>query len=233
VLGSAAGALRQTAQLVSLFVGYFCARPLGRALGPSLAQSFHVPLLFGVLAGTILVFIGVMVTVRWILMRVVRTMTASMSPEPRRLDRAIGFVLGGLKVTLIAYVMVSALSFVEDNVARTGRQLGLSPADSISFALARKYNLFELFQYRPVRDLVRIAQSLNDPEKAAKLRRDPAFRALAQDPRFERALEDDSMQRAVETGDARSLLLRDEVIRMLQTPAIVARLRAANDAAQR
>jgi membrane protein required for colicin V production len=233
VIGAFEGAIRQIAQLAALALAYFCARPLGRALGSSLAQSLHLPLLFGMLAATILVFIAVMVAVRAVLMRFVRSVPRLNSPEPRRIDRALGFALGGLKVALIAYLMLSALSFVEDNVAWGGRRLGLSPADSITFALARKYNLFELVQYRPVRDLVRIAQSLNDPDKAAKLQRDPAFRALAQDPRFERTLEDDSMQRAIETGDTRALLRSDEVLKLLLTPAVAARLKAASDAAQR
>ncbi len=232
VVGAFEGAVRQIAQLVALAVGYFCARPLGRALGPSLAQSLRLPMLFGILAATIVVFIVVMVAVRLLLMQLVRVVTQASSPVPRRIDRVLGFALGAIKVTLIAYVMVSALSFVEDNVSWSGRSLGLSPADSISFALARKYNLFELAQYRTVRDLVLIARSLNDPGKAAKLRRDPAFRALAQDPRFERTLEDDSMQRAIETGDTRGLLRRDEVLKLLQTPVIVARLKAASEAAQ-
>jgi membrane protein required for colicin V production len=231
VLGAFEGAIRQIAHVAALGVGYVCARPLGRAFGPSLAQSLHLPLLFGVLAATILVFIVVMVAVRALLVRPVRTLILSLSPEPRRIDRLLGFALGALKVCLIAYLMISALSFVEDNVAWTGRRLGLSPADSISFAVARKYNLFE-FQYCPVRDLVRIARSLNDPTKAAKIRSDPSFRALSQDPRFARTLNDQAMQRAIETGDTRSLLLRDEVLKLLQAPAVAARLKAAGDAAQ-
>jgi len=40
------------------------------------------------------------------------------------------------------------------------------------------------------------------------------------------------MQRAIETGDTRSLLLRDEVLKLLQSPAVADRLKAAGDAAQ-
>ena len=232
VLGARRGAIQQIVQLAALGLGYFLCRPLGRALGPSLAQSLQVPILFGVLVGTILVFIGVMVSVRLLLGRFTGAVNRFIGPTPRRIDGAIGFLLGGLKVALIAYLLISALSFVEDNIAGTGRQLGLSPADSITFTAVRKYNFFELVQYRPVKDLLRIAQSLGDPAKAAKLQRDPAFRALAQDPRFEHTLEDDSMQRAIETGDTRALLRRDEVLKLLQTPAIAARLKAASDAAQ-
>jgi len=127
VLGAFEGAIRQIAHLAALGVGYVCARPLGRSFGPGLAQSLHLPLLFGVLAATILVFIVVMVAVRALLVRPVRTLILSLSPEPRRIDRVLGFALGALKVCLIAYLMISALSFVEDNVAWTGRRLGLSP----------------------------------------------------------------------------------------------------------
>jgi membrane protein required for colicin V production len=186
-----------------------------------------------VLAATILVFVVVMMSVRLLLERLVAVVNRFIGPAPRRIDGGLGFALSALKVTLIAYLLLSALSFVEDNVAGSGRQLGLSPEDSITFSIVRKYNFFELVQYRPVKDLLLIAQSLGDPAKAAKLQRDPAFRALAQDPRFERTLEDDSMQRAIETGDTRPLLRRDEVLKLLQTPAIAARLKAASDAAQR
>src|SRR5262249_36568001 len=147
--------------------------------------------------------------------------------KPGRLDRGLGALLGGLKIILIAYVMTSALSFVEDNVGWGGRRLGLSTGDSIAFAVARRYNLFELFHYQPVRDLVRISQSLHDPVKAARLRDDPAFKALAQDPGFGRTLTDDFTRRALETGDTRALLRSDEVLRLLQTPAMAARLKAA------
>jgi membrane protein required for colicin V production len=227
-VGAYQGAFQQLAQVASVAAGYFCSRPLGRALGPSLAQSAHVPLLFGVLAATILVFIAVAVAVRGLLTGVIRSHTRF--GKPGRLDRGLGFLLGGLKVVLIAYVMTSALSFVEDNIRWAGRRL--STADSVAFALARQYNLFELFQYQPVRDLVRIAQSLHDPVKAARLRKDPAFKALAEDPRFGRTLTDDSTRRALEAGDTRALLRSDEVLRFLQTPELAARLKAANDALQ-
>ncbi len=227
-VGAFQGAVRQLAQLAAIAAGYFCSRPLGRAFGPSLAQSTHVPILFGELAATILVFIAVTVAVRLLLTGVIRSLTRWRNPG--RLDRGLGFLLGGLKIILIAYVVTSALSFVEDNVSWGGRRLGLSPADSVAFAVVRRYNLFELFQYRPVQDLVRIAQSLNDPVKAARLRQDAAFKALAEDPLFGRTLANDSTQRALEAGDTRALLRSDDVLKLLQTPAMEARLKAASDA---
>jgi membrane protein required for colicin V production len=231
VVGAFEGAARQLAQLVALGFGYLCARPLGKALGPTVAQSFQVPIIFGVMVVMVLVFIGVMISVRLLLTPFLRRLLSGGNPQSRTLDRALGFVLGGLKVGLIAYFLVSALSFAEDNIALAGHRLGLSPRDSISFALARQYNLFETFQYRPVRDLVEIAQALNDPTKAAKLRKDPSFRALKQDPRFERTLGDVAMRKAIQTGDHAALLRRDEVIKLLQTPNVAARLRAAAEAA--
>ena len=47
VVGAFEGAARQLAQLVALGLGYLCARPLGKALGPTVAQSFQVPIIFG------------------------------------------------------------------------------------------------------------------------------------------------------------------------------------------
>lgn len=227
-VGAFQGAVQQLVQLASIALGYICSRPLGWEFGPSLAQSTRVPMFYGVLAATILVFIGVTVALRVLLTVVVRSLTRFRHPGP--FDRGLGFLLGGLKVILIAYLLTSALSFVEDNLGRGGQRLGLSPADSIAFTLVRQYNFFELFQYPPVRELVRIAQSLDDPVKAARLRQDRAFQALTEDPSFGRTLADDSTHRALEAGDTRALLRSDDVVRLLQTPAIAAHLKAASDA---
>jgi membrane protein required for colicin V production len=232
VVGAYEGAARQLAHLVALGFGYLCAKPLGTSLGPRLGQALHVPIIFGVVLVMIVVFIGVMFSARLLLTSLLRRLLSGGNPEWRGLDRALGFALGGFKVALIAYFLVSALSFAEDNIALAGHRLGLSPKDSISFAFARQYNLFETFQYRPVRDLVEIAEALDNPAKAAKLRKDPAFRALKQDPRFDRTLADISMRKAIQTGDHGGLLRRDEVLKLLQTPNVPARLRAAAEAAR-
>lgn len=232
VVGGFTGASRQIAQVVALGIGYLCARPLGAAFGPRFATALHLPIIIGVIVVTLVVFILVMACVRLLLTRLLRRILAGEDESSRGLDRALGFVLGGFKVLLLAYLILSALSFVEDNMSLAGKRLGLSPKDSIGFALARKYNLFEMVQYRPVKDLVGIAQALNDPARAERLRKDPAFRALNQDPRFQRTLSDDAMHEAIETGDYRALLRRDDVVRMIQTPAIAARLRAAAEASR-
>ncbi|HME92282.1 MAG TPA: CvpA family protein [Myxococcaceae bacterium] len=232
VVGGFTGASRQIAQVVALGVGYLCARPLGAAFGPRLASALHLPMILGVIAAMLVLFILVMACVRLLLTRLLRRILAGDDERSRGLDRALGFGLGGFKVLLIAYFILSALSFVEDNVSLAGRRLGLSPKDSISFSLARKYNLFEMVQYRPVKDLVGIAEALHDPARAERLRKDPAFRALNQDPRFQRSLADRAMQEAIETGDYRALLQRDDVVRLIQTPAIAARLRAAAEASR-
>lgn len=232
VVGSFTGASQQIAQMVALGVGYLCAGPLGAALGPRFAAALHLPIILGVLALTLILFILVMACVRLMLTRLLRRMLSKDGEGSRRLDGGLGFALGGLKVLVLAYVIVSALSFVEDNVSLAGNRLGLSPKDSVCFALARKYNLFEIVQYGPVKDLVGIARALGDPSRAERLRKDPAFRALNQDPRFRQSLSDEAMQRAIETGDYRALLRRDDVVRMIQAPNVAARLRAAADAAR-
>lgn len=229
-VGGLSGASRQTAQLVALGVGYLCARPLGTAIGARLGTALHIPIVLGVIVATLVLFILVMASVRLLLTRILRHLLVGDDEEHRGLDRALGFGLGAFKVLLLAYFMVSALSFVEDNVSVAGNRIGFSPRDSFAFAFARKHNLFEMVQYRPVKDLVGIAQALSDPAKADRLRRDPAFRALKRDPRFQRSLKDEAMQKAIETGDYRTLLQSDDVVRLIQTPASAAQLRAAADA---
>ena len=75
----------------------------------------------------------------------------------------------------MAYVVLSALAFVEDRVQIAGRKLGIFPRRLQAFALARKYNLFELSCSSAVRDFADLAAKMRDPAAAAALSRDPAF----------------------------------------------------------
>ena len=230
VVGAVAGFARQVAQAAALVLGFFCARPLGTVLGPRLAAALQAPLLFGTVAATLLVFILVMVVCRHALTALLRRMLDGKNPEHRGKDRFLGALLAAVKVLAIAYVMLCGLTFVEDHVTVAGQRLGLSPRDSVSFALARRYNLFEYTQFRPARDLVDVVRASLDPERAARLKQDPAFQALRKDPRFQKALSDPAMKEALANGDLRTLLRSNAVLQLVQDPLAASRLRAAANA---
>lgn len=233
VLGALSGAARQVANLVALGAAYFAARRLGPVLAPRLAEAMDGPLLVGVVVGTLLVFLVVLFAVRYALTSLLRWLLGARDEEGRAMDQFLGFVLGALKAALVVYVVLSALTFVEQNVAVAGRRLGLSPRGSVSVTLARRYNLFELTQFAPVHDLARVLGAAADPTRASRLAEDPAFRALRKDPRFQRALKDEKLRAAVARGDVEALLRDDRVLQLIQDPTIAARLGAAARAEQR
>jgi membrane protein required for colicin V production len=232
IVGGFTGAARQVANLVGLAVGWFVSRRLGPLVGPKLAASMDVSLLLGTLVGTGLVFLFLWVAVRYILAVLFRRILAGRDPENRGLDRTLGFILGGAKVGVVLYAFISALTFFDKHVVVAGRQLNLSPRDSLSFQLARQYNLFEMTQFAPLKDLIRVAQIAGDPQRVGQLQDDPAFKALKKDPRFQRALRDDSLRRALERGDHQALLRSNLVLQLIQDPDFAARLGAASRAAE-
>ena len=233
VIGAFTGAARQVAQLLAMGVAYFCSKPIGGFLGPKASAVFHLPLVLGVVGATFLVFVVVVMAVRAVLTSVLRRVISGGNPAQRGLDRLLGFLLGGAKVALFAYVGLCALAFVEQNVSLAGRQLGLGPKGSTAFALAKRYNVFELTAFSQAQDLGRIAKARADPHRLPRLRTDPAYRALLKDARFQRALDDPALRRALETGDYQALLRSDSVLELLQDPSASARLSAAAEAADR
>jgi len=233
VLGALSGAARQVANLVALGTAYFAARHLGPLVAPRLAEAMDAPLLAGVIVGSLGVFLVVLLSVRYALTELLRWLLGARAEEGRGVDQFLGFLLGALKAGLVIYVLLSALTFVEQNVAVAGRKLGVSPRDSAVVVLARRYNLFQLTQFAPVHDLVRVMEATADPQRAARLARTPAFRALRKDPRVQRALEDPRLRAAVERGDVQALLRDDRVLQLIQDPTIADRLGAAARADQK
>ncbi|MDY7225091.1 CvpA family protein [Hyalangium rubrum] len=233
VVGAITGAARQIAHLVGLALAYFVSRKLGSVVGPKLAESLGTPQLIGVLLGTVLLFIVTLVVVRYAVGALLQRFMTGKDPNNRGPDQVIGFVIGGAKVAIISYVLLSAMTFLEQHVVVAGKRVGVSPKDSRAFGFARNHNLFEMTQFAPIKDFVRVVQASTDPNRAAQLQNDPAYKALRQDPRFQRALKDDSLRRALEQGDSRALLRSDLILQLIQDPAFAARLGAASRASDR
>jgi len=233
LLGAYTGAAKQIANMVGMVTAYFVCRRLGPVVGPKLAAAAGTADLIGVLLGTVLLFIVVLTLVRFILGTLLNRLMRGKDPANRGPDRMIGLALGGAKVAIICYLLLSALTFVEKHVVVAGQKLGISPEDSKAFALARRYNLFEATQFAPVKDFVQVAQASTDPERAAKLQNDPAYKALRQDPRFQQALKDEKLRRALEQGDTQALLRSNLILQLIQDPDFAARLGAASRASER
>lgn len=233
LLGAYTGAAKQIANLVGMVAAYFVCKRLGPVVGPKLAAAAGTADLIGVLLGTVLLFIVVLTLVRFILGTLLNRLMRGKDPSNRGPDRMIGLALGGAKVAIICYLILSALTFVEKHVVVAGTRLGLSPEDSKAFAIARRYNLFEATQFAPIKDFVRVAQASTNPDRAAKLQNDPAYKALRQDPRFQQALKDDKLRRALEQGDTQALLRSNLILQLIQDPDFAARLGAASRASER
>ncbi|MGA9522005.1 MAG: CvpA family protein [Myxococcaceae bacterium] len=220
LIGAATGAARQVANLAASVVAWFSARPLGVWAGPKLAPSLNQGEAIGIVAATVVAFIVVAVLVRWILTRALQRILAGRNPESRSLDRILGFLFAGAKVALVAWVMLCALTFVEENVSVAGRRLGVSPKDSRAFALARTWNLFEFTQFAPVRDLQRVVKASRSPKQAEALKNDPLYKELAKDPRFRRALEEKRLRTAFAEGDYPTLVKSSAVMELVRDPKI-------------
>ncbi|WNG38427.1 CvpA family protein [Archangium violaceum] len=234
VVGAISGGAKQIANLVALAVAWFVSRKLGTYVGPKMADALGgVPLLIGTVAGSLLVFIVVLVAVRYALTALLQRLLWSKDPDRRTLDGFIGFVLGGAKVVAITYVVLSALVFAEQYIVVAGKRMGLSPKDSVSFGLARRYNLFEMTQFSAVKDMVTVGQVATNPERSRRLADNPAFKSLKQDPRFQKALADKQLREAMERGDTQAVLRNNLVLQLLQDPQFVARLGAAARASER
>lgn len=229
LLGALSGAAKQIANLVSLVAAYLCARPLGDLLGPRIALEFKMSLSVAIVAGTMFFFIVVMVATRLLLTLFLKRLFAGGDPDSRTVDRLLGLILGGMKVTLLVWFFLCALSFVEENVSIAGKKIGVAPKDSVAFKLAKTWNIFELQQFAPVRDLIDVAQALGDPNRASKLKTDPAFLRLQKDPRFKEAMAQQNLDKAFENGDYRALLKSTAVMKLIQDPTAAEQLKAAAD----
>ena len=232
VFGFFTGAARQVASLIAAAAAYVFSRPLGVMFGPKISAYTHGPALFGVLAATLLAFVLVLISVRFLLTAILRRILRGKGHEHPGIDRLLGFLFGGLKVAVIAYVMLSALAFVQDNVSVAGKKLGISPESSQAFQLARQYNLFANTQFAPVKDLVTVAEALHDPVKAEQLRQDPAFKKLMEDPRFKAALQNPAMSEAVQNGDYGALLRSDAILGLIQDHSSADRMSEAAELVQ-
>lgn len=228
--GAWQGASKQIANLIALPVAFLVAGPAAEALGPFTARKLSSPLVVGTVASGFIAFLLTYVVVRLVVAAIFERLLAGKEKGDRGPDRALGAALGGLKIVLVAWVVVCALSFIETNVQIAGKRLGVSPKDSVTFQLARKFNLFELTLFSGVGELEKASALLQDPQSAGRLKDTPDFQALLKDQRVQSVLKSEVLRRALAQGDTRTLLEDDQVIRLLADPQAMRRLERLNAA---
>jgi len=222
LFGARAGASRQLAGWGSLIAAGVMCRPGAAILGPTFASAFHTSASLGAVAAGFATFIVVAVAVRLLATMVLRGVLGGQDPSDRGTDRALGFLLGAGKVAAVAWVALSALAFVEDNVQVAGKGLGLSPRDSLAFGAARKWNLFAAPAFSQAADLVKAQEVFRSP--VAALQKNHHFRAVVSDP---------AVKQALERGDTVGLLKIDSVHQLLRDPEALGQLAALRTAVER
>jgi len=228
--GARRGASHQLAGWAALVLAVLAARPGARMLGPAFATWLHTTPGTAAVAAGFATFVVVIVAARLVLTAVLRGVLTLGNPERRAPDRLLGFLLGAAKALAIAWVVLSALAFVEERVSFSGKPWGLTTQSSVAFAAARRWNLFALADFGPAQSLMKMEQALRNPEALKRLGSDPAVAALLRDPRWKALSQDPAVRRALEQRDVATLLRSETVASLLQDSGSRARLEAALEA---
>lgn len=232
IAGARRGAASQLAGWGALVLAVLAARPGAAALGPAFASALHAAKGTASVAAGLFTFIVVLVLARLLLNALLKGVLTFGNPERRGLDSFLGFALGAAKVLAVAWVALSALAFVEERFSVSGKVLGISPAQSLAFAAAKRWNFFGMANFGPTQSLMKLEQALRKPGAMAKLSTEPAVAALLKEPRFQAVAEDPVVKKAVEEHDMATLLKTDSVVQLLSDTQARAKLMAALSALQ-
>jgi membrane protein required for colicin V production len=232
VFGARAGASRQLATWAALLVAALAARPGGILFGAACARFFNTSANLGAIAAAFATFIVTAVVLRIVAVQLFERVFSGNDPSERGADRALGALLGAAKVAAVAWVALSALAFVEENVQAAGKGLGISPKDSTTAAIARKWNLFSAPFFSRAADLAAAQKVFRSPDLFHRVSANPAVSELEKNPSFRAVVTDPEVKEALDRGDMVALLRVRSVNKLLQDPeALVqlARLRQAVD----
>ena len=217
IIGAFSGAAKQISRLVAALAAGALARLTGPLAGPFLAAELQTSQTVGIVVAALGIFFIAFLLIRWAVHEIVLRILAGREMKDRGLDRSLGFFLGGLRVGVIAWFVLCALAFLEDNVMIGGKRLAVAPKGSVLFSIARNHNLFAMAAIPGMNDLVAASKSKDTDE----------YSALRKDPRFRRAVDDDAVRKALESGDYRALMQNADIVKLLQDP----KMREALDAA--
>jgi membrane protein required for colicin V production len=223
LIGAFTGAAKQVSRLVAAIAAGLLARATGPLAGPRLALELQSSQTVGIVIATLAIFFVGFLVIRHLAHLLLLRIFAGKEAKDRGLDRALGFMLGGLRVGAICWFVLCAVAFLEDNVSIAGRRLSLAPKDSVLFSIARNHNLFAMATIPGMTELA----------AAAKRTKSPEYAALRRDPRFRRATDDDAVRKALESGDYRALMQNPDVVKLLLDPAMRQQLEVAAEAGQK
>lgn len=217
IVGAFSGAAKQIARLVAAIAAGAIARLCGPFAAPLLARELQTSQTVGIVIASLTIFFVAFLIIRYAVHQLLLRILAGKEMKDRGLDRSIGFFMGGLKAGAIAWFILCAISFLEDNVSIGGKRLSLAPKGSVLFSIARNHNLFAMAAIPGMDELVAASKSKDSAQ----------YTALRKDPRFRKAVDDDVVRKALESGDYRSLMQNTDVVKMLQDPKMREQLEAA------
>jgi membrane protein required for colicin V production len=233
VLGAVSGAAKQISRLIAAIGAGVGARFAAPFCAPFVAKQLTTSRTTGLVIASLLLFLLAFFIIRWAVHTVVLRVLAGKDMKERGLDRVLGFILGGVRVAAIAWFLLCAIAFLEDNVSIAGNRLSLAPKGSVLFQLARHHNLFALAEVPGLHELVEVGRAAWDPYRAEAMKKSPAFAALKKDARFRSALDAEGMRKAFEDGDYRAIMQNADVMRLLGDPNVMKQLEEASSAADR
>ena len=173
---------------------------------------------------TVLSFIFVFFIVRLVVSAILKRLISGENEKHSGRDRVLGFLLGGTRMALFAYLALCAMAFAEDNVVIAGKKLGFSPKDSIAFSTVKQFNLLEYQQFSGSRELLAIARAATSPQEASQMMKDSDFAALMNDGRFKKLINSDAMKKALQTGDVKKLLESNAAVEFLHDDKLMHRI---------
>ncbi len=220
LFGLLSGAIRQLAHFGGLIVGALFARSVGQWAGLQLAARLGYPLVFSSLAATFAAFFLLYIAAVFLL----RFALEKLFPDGERgaLNRVGGFALGAAKAAAIALVALSVASLAERFLGDHVPGWRSEARSSVAMELARRYSPFN--HLPQLKGLERLAKASRDPEAAARLSRDPDFKALAKDPRVQALAKEPAVQRALQSGDWARALESPGLLQLLENPDVVKKL---------
>lgn len=232
VFGARAGASRQLAGWAALVLAALASRPGGILLGGAFARFFNTSPSLGAVAASFATFIVLAVVLRVVAIQVFERVFWGRDPAERGTDRALGALLGGGKVAAVAWVALSALAFVEDNVQLAGKGLGISPKDSSTFAIAHKWNLFSAPFFSRAADLATAKKVFGSAELFQQMASNPSVSELEKNPNFRAVVTDPEVKQALDRGDMVALLRTRSVNKLLQDPVALVQLARLREAVE-
>src|SRR5256885_17028201 len=127
ILGAFSGAAKQISRLFAAMAAAILARLCGPMAGPWVARQLQTSQTVGIVIATLVIMLVGFLLIRYAVHELVLRILAGKEMKDRGLDRALGFVLGGLRVGAIAWFVLFAIAFLEDNVSIAGQRIAIAP----------------------------------------------------------------------------------------------------------